>query len=195
MVFIVKLRSKTSDCLTRINLDLSTPPFYSLKRRKKAGFRTQSHITDNKRGVEVQGEKVVGRAYARREDWHTAEIEMKKWKVGKRRRECGKEKKKRTENPSISANPVSFHGLEKAKILVCCAPLFWPIKGKEATPFWFENKSIRLVLNRSFFLWQKKFYWIKKNLYQIFFTGILHTTINVLYKYSKCTFCTATTYL
>jgi hypothetical protein len=33
-------------------------------------------------------------------------------------------KKKRTENPSISANPVSFHGLEKAKILVCCAPMF-----------------------------------------------------------------------
>ena len=47
MVFIVKRRSKTSDCLTRINLDLSTPPFYSLKRRKKAGVRTQSHSTDN----------------------------------------------------------------------------------------------------------------------------------------------------
>jgi hypothetical protein len=47
MVFIVKRRSKTSDCLTRINLDLSTPPFYSLKRRKKAGFRTQSHSIDN----------------------------------------------------------------------------------------------------------------------------------------------------
>ena len=47
-VFIVKRWSKTSDYLTRNNLDLSTPPFYSLKRRKKAGFRTQSHITDNK---------------------------------------------------------------------------------------------------------------------------------------------------
>ena len=47
MVFIVKRRSKTSDCLTRVNLDLSTPPFYSLKRRKKAGVRTQSHSTDN----------------------------------------------------------------------------------------------------------------------------------------------------
>ena len=45
-VFIVKRWSKTSDYLTRNNLDLSTPPFYSLKRRKKAGFRTQSHITD-----------------------------------------------------------------------------------------------------------------------------------------------------
>ena len=142
MVFIVKRRSKTSDCLTRINLDLSTPPFYSLKRRKKAGFRTQSHITDNKRGFEVQGEKVVGRAYARREDWHTAEIEMKKWKVGKKRRDRGKKKKKkRTENPSISANPVSFHGLEKAKIMVCCAPLFWPIKGKKATPFFSKIKA------------------------------------------------------
>ena len=47
-VFIVKRGKKTSDYLTRNNLDLSTPPFYSLKRRKKAGFRTQSHIKDNK---------------------------------------------------------------------------------------------------------------------------------------------------
>ena len=46
-VFIVKRGKKTSDYLTRNNLDLSTPPFYSLKRRKKAGFRTQSHSTDN----------------------------------------------------------------------------------------------------------------------------------------------------
>ncbi len=47
-VFIVKRWQKTLDYLTRNNLDLSTPPFYSSKRRKKAGFRTQSHSTDNK---------------------------------------------------------------------------------------------------------------------------------------------------
>jgi hypothetical protein len=44
--FFVKPRLKTSDYLTRNNLDSNTPPFYSLKQRKKAGFRTQSQITD-----------------------------------------------------------------------------------------------------------------------------------------------------
>jgi hypothetical protein len=46
-VFVVKPRWKTSDYLTRVYLDSNTPLFYSLKQRKKAGFRTQSHITDN----------------------------------------------------------------------------------------------------------------------------------------------------
>jgi hypothetical protein len=46
-VFVDKPRWKTSDYLTRNYLDSNTPLFYSFKQRKKEGFRTQSHITDN----------------------------------------------------------------------------------------------------------------------------------------------------
>jgi hypothetical protein len=46
-VFVVKPRLKTSDYLTRNYLDSNTPLFYSLKQRKKAGFRTQSQRIDN----------------------------------------------------------------------------------------------------------------------------------------------------
>ncbi len=39
---------------------------------------------------------------------------------------------------------------------------------------------------------KKHFHWMKTNFGQkLFFTGIFYTKINVLYKYSKCTFCTA----
>jgi hypothetical protein len=156
MVFIVKRRSKTSDCLTRINLDLSTPPFYSLKRRKKAGFRTQSHITDNNRRVEVHGEKVVGRAYARQKDWHTAEIEMKKWKVGKRR-------------------GGDWVGVSR---------FFFFFNFKHLIGSWFKmTENSRYFGNFKPFIicpikkkfWGKKFYWIKKKnflekFYRFFFT-------------------------
>ncbi len=47
-VFVVKPRWKTSDYFTRNYLDSNTPLFYSLKQRKKAGFRTQSHITHHR---------------------------------------------------------------------------------------------------------------------------------------------------
>jgi hypothetical protein len=46
--FVVKPRWKTSDYLTRNYLDSNTPLFYGLKQRKKAGFRTQSHITHHR---------------------------------------------------------------------------------------------------------------------------------------------------
>ncbi len=52
-VFVVKPRWKMSDYLTRVYLDSNTPLFYSLKQRKKAGFRTESHITHHRQRRQV----------------------------------------------------------------------------------------------------------------------------------------------